>query len=131
MADPMSDLPEWQAGRVANLLHALGPIPISNAERASLTWLAGSGAPEVNNIAALIWRARSHSSVLAARDHDRYVQGLRQQLEDTKGAVITRHREADLLRGQLFDLCEWAGIDPGEDPHGALLAHLRGREGSP
>ncbi len=70
-------------------------------------------------------------AALVARDHDRYVQGLRQQLEDTKGAVITRHREADLLRGQLFDLCEWVGVDPGEDPHGALLAHLRGREGSP
>ncbi|MQA14926.1 MAG: SsgA family sporulation/cell division regulator [Pseudonocardiaceae bacterium] len=37
-----------------------------------------------------------------------------------------RHLQADRYWGQLLDLCSHEGIDPGEDPHAALLAHLRG-----
>ena len=36
--------------------------------------------------------------------------------------------QADRYRGQLNDLCDWAGIEPGDDPYVALVAHLRGRE---
>jgi len=42
----------------------------------------------------------------------------------------SRHLEADRYRRQLNDLCDWAGLDPEDvdDPHAALLAHLRGHE---
>ncbi|MDQ3987762.1 MAG: hypothetical protein M3291_00920 [Actinomycetota bacterium] len=126
--DP-APLPQWQADRLATLLYAIGAIPISAAERASLTWLAGFEADTVTNLAAVIWRARGRSAVVAVRGRDREMQRLREALETARGEVVTRHREADLCRGQLVDLCEWAGIDAGEDPHAALLAHLRGPEG--
>ncbi len=51
-------LPVWQAARLATLLDALDGVPVSDAERASLTWLAGFEAQTVANIAAVIRRAR-------------------------------------------------------------------------
>ena len=51
-------VPQWQADRLATLLDALGGVPISGAERASLTWLAGFEDATVENIAAVIRRAR-------------------------------------------------------------------------
>jgi hypothetical protein len=59
-ADSMIEttMPPWQAARVAVLLDALGGVPISDAERRSLMWLAGSEAHTVENVAAMITRAR-------------------------------------------------------------------------
>jgi hypothetical protein len=51
-------LPPWQATRLAVLLDALGGVPISDAERRSLAWLAGFEAHTVENIAEMIIRAR-------------------------------------------------------------------------
>jgi hypothetical protein len=42
----------------ANDLDALDDVPLSDGERASLTWLAGFEAHTVENIAAVITRAR-------------------------------------------------------------------------
>jgi hypothetical protein len=41
------------------LLDALSGVPISDAERRSLVWLAGFEAHTVENVAAVIRRARS------------------------------------------------------------------------
>jgi hypothetical protein len=38
---PTTALPQWQADRLAVLLDALDGMPISDAERRTLTWLAG------------------------------------------------------------------------------------------
>ena len=51
-------LPAWQAARLEVLLDALDGIPISDAERCSLTWLCGFEADTVENVAAVIRRAR-------------------------------------------------------------------------
>ena len=51
-------LPAWQAARLEVLLDALDGIPISDAERRSLTWLCGFEADTVENVAAVIRRAR-------------------------------------------------------------------------
>ncbi len=51
-------LPPWQAARLTVLLDALGGVPISDAEHRSLVWLAGFEAHTVENIAAVITRAR-------------------------------------------------------------------------
>jgi hypothetical protein len=47
-----------QAARLAVLLDALDGLPTSDAERRSLVWLAGFEAHTVENIAAMISRAR-------------------------------------------------------------------------
>jgi hypothetical protein len=47
-----------QADKLAVLLDALAGVALSSGERASLTWLAGFGAHTVENIAAVITRAR-------------------------------------------------------------------------
>ncbi len=127
-ADP-APLPEGQAARLAALLDALGAIPISDRERRTLTWLAGDEPGTVARIVDLIFRARGRSAALAARGHNPKMTRLREALQTARDEVISRHREADRYRGQLLDLCEWAGIEAGEDPHAALLAHLRGAEG--
>jgi len=103
-------LPQWQAARLATLLDALDGVPVSEAERRSLAWLCGFEDHTVVHLAAVIHRARARSATLAARE------------------AISRRLEADRHRRQLVDLCLREGIDPGEDPHAALLAHLRGRE---
>jgi len=51
-------LPAWQAARLEVLLDALDDVPISDAERRSLTWLCGFEADTVENLAAVIRRAR-------------------------------------------------------------------------
>jgi membrane protein required for beta-lactamase induction len=55
----LSDLPDWQAARLAVLLDALAGCPVSDGERATLTWLAGFEVDTVENLAAVIRRARS------------------------------------------------------------------------
>ena len=56
--DPTPSLPDWQSARLAVLLDALDGVVISDAERVSLTWLAGMELCTVENIAAVITRAR-------------------------------------------------------------------------
>jgi hypothetical protein len=51
-------LPPGHAARLTVLLDGLGGVPISDAERRSLVWLAGFEAHTVENIAAVISRAR-------------------------------------------------------------------------
>lgn len=53
-----TSLPPGQANNLAVLLDALDGVALSNSERASLTWLAGFEAHTVENIAAVITRAR-------------------------------------------------------------------------
>jgi hypothetical protein len=53
-----TSLPPWHAARLTVLLDALGSVPISDAERRSLVWLAGFEAHTVENVAAVITRAR-------------------------------------------------------------------------
>jgi hypothetical protein len=55
---PPTALPQWQADRLAVLLDALDGMPISDAERRTLTWLAGFERHTVGNVAALITRVR-------------------------------------------------------------------------
>ena len=106
-------LPRWQADRLAALLDALGGISVGATERASLSWLCGFEADTVENIAAVIRRARARSATLATRA--------------ARDEVISRRLEADRYRRQLIELCRCEGIDPGQDPHASLLAHLLGR----
>jgi len=119
-------LPQWQADRLAALLDALGPIPVSDAERRTLTWVCGFEAHTVEHLVAVIEQAQAVArSKQAARDA--LVSGrLARQLGEAVDEARSRHLEADQYR-RLLDLCEQAGIDPGVDPHGALLAHLRRR----
>ena len=111
-------LPAWQADRLALLLDAIGGISIGARERASLVWLAGFESDTVANVAAVIGRLRRRAEVLDRRANA--------AIDDAR----SRHLEADRYRGQLADLCDWAGLDPDDvdDPYAALLAHLRGRE---
>jgi len=111
-------LPQWQADRLAVLLDALGGVSLGARERASLTWLAGFEADTVENVAAVMRRLTKRAEVLARRANA------------ARDEARSRHLEADQYRGQLADLCDWAGIDPEDvdDPYAALLAHLRGRE---
>jgi len=51
-------LPSWQHNHLVILLDALEGVPISDAERATLTWLAGGEVESVERIAAVIRRAR-------------------------------------------------------------------------
>ena len=52
-------LPRWQGTRLATLLDALGGIPVTDPERASLAWVCGFEAHTVEHLAAVIRRARS------------------------------------------------------------------------
>jgi len=56
-SEPRS-LPPWQATRLATLRDALGGIPVTDAERASLAWVCGFEAHTVEHLAAVISRAR-------------------------------------------------------------------------
>ena len=111
-------LPQWQTERLATLLDALDGVPVTEAERASLAWLSGFEADTVANIAAVMRRLTRRAEVL-----DRRASAA---IDDAR----SRHLEADRYRGQLNDLCDWAGLDAEDvdDPYAALLAHLRGRE---
>jgi hypothetical protein len=57
-AAPTASLSPEQANKLAVLLDALDGVPLSDGERASLAWLAGFEAHTVENIAAVITRAR-------------------------------------------------------------------------
>jgi hypothetical protein len=58
--DPtITTLPGWQADRLAVLLDTLAEVPISDAERRSLAWVCGFERDTVENLAAVITRARS------------------------------------------------------------------------
>jgi len=103
-------LPQWQADRLATLLDALGGIPVGATERESLTWLAGFETATVDNIAAVIRRARLQSSVLAVRE--------------AQGKQFSRERSRQST------LCQLAGIDPGDNPLAALIRHLRAHDPS-
>ena len=103
-------LPQWQAERLATLIDALGGISLGARERESLTWLAGFELATVENVAEVMRRARAWSSASSATR-----------------ATSAFAREADRYRHQLIDLCRCEGIDPGEDPHAALRAHLLAR----
>jgi hypothetical protein len=50
--------PQWQTDRLAVLLDALDGVPITDDERRSLIWLAGWEKRTIENIAAMIARAR-------------------------------------------------------------------------
>ncbi len=52
------NLPDWQSARLAVLLDALDGVPLTDGEHASLTWLAGWETHTVDNVAAVISRAR-------------------------------------------------------------------------
>ena len=54
-AEPASP---WEAARLEVLLDALDGVAISDAERRSLAWLCGFEADTVENLAAVIRRAR-------------------------------------------------------------------------
>jgi hypothetical protein len=60
VTDPISMLPDWRLARLAILLDALGDAPISYSERASLAILAGQDLVTVENVAAVIRRARGY-----------------------------------------------------------------------
>ncbi|MGH7866214.1 MAG: hypothetical protein ACREP9_00955 [Candidatus Dormibacteraceae bacterium] len=59
MSDPISILPDWQLARLVILLDALNGVPLSYPEIASLALLAREELVTVENIAAVIRRARS------------------------------------------------------------------------
>jgi len=111
-------LPQWQADRLATLLDALDGVPVTDAERRSLAWLCGFEADTVENLTRLIHRITARSVMPIRR------------LTEARDEARARHLEADRYRRQLNDLCDWAGLDPEDvdDPHAALLAHLRSRE---
>lgn len=58
MSDPISRLPDWQLARLAVLLDALNGVPLSYPETASLAVLAREELVTVENLAAVIRRAR-------------------------------------------------------------------------
>lgn len=58
MSDPTSSLPPWWAERLALLLDALGDIPVSPPERASLVILARQEPTTVLHLADLLRRCR-------------------------------------------------------------------------
>jgi len=60
-------VPPWQTDRLTTLLDALGDVPISDAERRTLTWVCGFEAHTVEHLAGLIRRARERSAALATR----------------------------------------------------------------
>jgi len=66
---PAEPLPQWQAARLATLLDALDGIPISDAERRTLTWLCGFEKHTVEHLVAVIEQAQAVArSKQAARD---------------------------------------------------------------
>jgi len=103
-------LPQWQTDRLDTLLDALGGISLGATERESLTWLAGFETATVENIAAVIRRARLQSSTLAVRE--------------AQGKQFSRERSRQSA------LCQLAGIDPGDDPLNALIRNLRAHDPS-
>jgi hypothetical protein len=58
LSDPISRLPGWQRARLAILLDALDGVALSYPEMASLAVLAREELVTVENLAAVIRRAR-------------------------------------------------------------------------
>lgn len=61
-ADEMSRLPDWQRARLATLFDACKGIGVSPDERRTLRWLSQWEAHTVENVAAVIRRARAGGS---------------------------------------------------------------------
>jgi len=116
-------LPAWQADRLALLLDATGGISLGARERASLTWLAGFELGTVENLAAVMRRLAKRAEVLDRRANAA-IDRTNAAIDDAR----SRHLEADRYRGQLADLCEWAGIEAEDNPYASLVAHLKTRE---
>jgi len=55
---PVEPLPPLQAARLATLLATLDGVPVSDAERRTLTWLCGFESHTVVHLGAVIRRAR-------------------------------------------------------------------------
>jgi hypothetical protein len=55
-------IPQWQLDRFAVLIDACGGLPLSTAERRTLLWLAGWEPRTVENVAAIIRRARGDAA---------------------------------------------------------------------
>jgi hypothetical protein len=66
--DPTPSLPGWQSARLVVLLDALEGVALYAGERASLTWLAGFEACTVENLAAVVTRARQADPVAEVSD---------------------------------------------------------------
>jgi hypothetical protein len=60
VSDPLSRLPDWQRARLAILLDALDGVPLSYPEMASLAVLATEELVTVENLVAVIRRARCY-----------------------------------------------------------------------
>lgn len=60
MSDPIGRLPDWQLARLAILLDALDDVPLSYPESASLALLAREELVTIENLAAVIRRARCY-----------------------------------------------------------------------
>jgi hypothetical protein len=58
VSDPISRLPDWQLARLVILLDVLNGVPLSYPEIASLALLAREELVTVENLAAVIRRAR-------------------------------------------------------------------------
>jgi hypothetical protein len=101
-------LPPWQIARLAVLLDALDGVPISDTERRSLLWLAGFEVHTVENMAAVIRRARG-------------VDTGERRLALPRP---TRHRRWSSTSGS-------GGIGWGEDPARPGKKRRHGRHGRP
>jgi hypothetical protein len=64
---PTTSVPDWQSVRLAVLLDALHGVPLSGSELASLRWLSGFEKNTVENVAAVINRARRTRGVRGFR----------------------------------------------------------------
>ncbi|MGH3793263.1 MAG: hypothetical protein ACRDSP_00050 [Pseudonocardiaceae bacterium] len=58
MSDPVSTLPMWQLHRLVLLVDALGDVPMTSQEQASLAIVAGQDRQTVESLATVIRRAR-------------------------------------------------------------------------
>ena len=56
---PIPGLPDWQIEAMVELADALGDVPVSREELASLAIVARQGRDTVRNLAAVIRRARA------------------------------------------------------------------------
>lgn len=59
-------MPNWQRARLAELLGALDGIPVTDAERRILVWLAGWEPETVHAVANLVRRARQAAAERAS-----------------------------------------------------------------
>jgi hypothetical protein len=62
-----TSVPDWQSARLAVLLDALHGVPLSGSELASLRWLSGFEKSIVENVTAVITRARQTRGIQGFR----------------------------------------------------------------